>query len=197
VNVLKAPADPSLHAESSLREKIIEHAFIAALLRVLWLRGKRDIEILRTEVDRDGYDIVLHCNGILRHVQLKSSYQEATTAKVDARTALEGKPSGCILWILFDQRTLELGPYLWFGGQTRRTTAGAWRQGRPPQSTQRSRHQGRASGAENNFSGKLYETLHNGRINHRAFWLMDAASPNTSAANFRSLASWCSIDAMI
>ena len=76
-------------------EKIIEHAFIAALLRVLLLRGKRDIEILRTEVDRDGYDIVLHCNGILRHVQLKSSYQEATTASVDARTALEGKPSGC------------------------------------------------------------------------------------------------------
>ena len=62
-------------------------------------------------------DIVLHCNGILRHVQLKSSYREATTARVDARTALEGKPSGCILWILFDQRTLELGPYLWFGGK--------------------------------------------------------------------------------
>jgi hypothetical protein len=89
----------------------------ADLLRVLWLRGRRDIEVLRTEVDRDGYDIVLHCNGILRHVQLKSSYREATTARVDARTALEGKPSGCILWILFDQRTLELGPYLWFGGK--------------------------------------------------------------------------------
>lgn len=113
----KAPVDPSLYAESSLREKIIEHTFIAGLLRVLWLSGKRDIEVLRTEVDRDGYDIVLHCNGILRHVQLKSSYREATTARVDARTALEGKPSGCILWILFDQRTLELGPYLWFGGK--------------------------------------------------------------------------------
>jgi len=118
-DVSKAPVvvDPSLYAESSLREKIIEHAFIADLLRVLWLRGRRDIEVLRTEVDRDGYDIVLHCNGILRHVQLKSSYREATTARVDARTALEGKPSGCILWILFDQRSLELGPYLWFGGK--------------------------------------------------------------------------------
>jgi hypothetical protein len=116
-DVPKAPVDPSLYAESSLREKIIEHAFIADLLRVLWVRGRRDIEVLRTEVDRDGYDIVLHCNGIQRHVQLKSSYREATTARVDARTALEGKPSGCILWILFDQRTLELGPYLWFGGK--------------------------------------------------------------------------------
>jgi hypothetical protein len=100
-DVPKAPVDPSLYAESSLREKIIEHAFIADLLRVLWLRGRRDIEVLRTEVDRDGYDIVLHCNGILRHVQLKSSYREATTARVDARTALEGKPSGCILWIFW------------------------------------------------------------------------------------------------
>jgi hypothetical protein len=33
-------------------KKIIEHAFIADLLRVLWLRGRRDIEVLRTEVDR-------------------------------------------------------------------------------------------------------------------------------------------------
>jgi hypothetical protein len=74
--------------DSSLREKIIEHAFVADLLRELWLRGRRDIEMLRAEVDRAGYDIVLHCNGVLRHVQLKSSHRAAATSKVDAKLAL-------------------------------------------------------------------------------------------------------------
>ena len=32
---------------------------------------------------------------------------------------LADKPSGCVVWILFDARTLELGPYLWFGGAPR------------------------------------------------------------------------------
>jgi hypothetical protein len=44
--------------------------------------------LLRAEVDRAGYDIVLHCNGVLRHVQLKSSHRAAATSKVDAKLAL-------------------------------------------------------------------------------------------------------------
>jgi hypothetical protein len=29
---------------------------------------------------------------------------------------LAGKPGGCVIWIEFDEDTLELGPYRWFGG---------------------------------------------------------------------------------
>lgn len=109
--------DTALYAESSLREKIIEHAFVAELLRSLWRQGRRDIEVLRAEVDRGGYDLVLYCNGVTRHVQLKSSHRTAATAYVNASVGLRERPSGCILWILFERETLELGPFLWFGGK--------------------------------------------------------------------------------
>jgi len=104
-------------SDSSLREKIIEHAFVADLLRNLWRRGRRDVEVLRAEVDRGGYDVVFHCNGVMRHVQLKSSHRGASTAKITASLKLKDKPAGCIIWIMFDQETLELGPYLWFGSE--------------------------------------------------------------------------------
>ncbi|MDP5206020.1 hypothetical protein ORI99_03035, partial [Alishewanella sp. SMS9] len=31
--------------------------------------------------------------------------------------ALATKPSGCVLWIFFDETTMQLGPFLFFGGQ--------------------------------------------------------------------------------
>ncbi len=30
---------------------------------------------------------------------------------------LARKPSGCVLWIWFDPDTMDLGPFLWFGGR--------------------------------------------------------------------------------
>ena len=30
---------------------------------------------------------------------------------------LADKPSGCVIWIYFDEDTLELGPFLFFGGE--------------------------------------------------------------------------------
>jgi len=102
--------------DSSLREKVIEHLFVGDVLRCLWCRGGREIEVLRTEVDRSGYDLVVEANGIMRHIQLKSSYRGAKTGNVAIHIDLGRKPSGCVIWIWFDERTMELGPFLWFGG---------------------------------------------------------------------------------
>ncbi|MEQ9490519.1 MAG: hypothetical protein RIM72_16160 [Alphaproteobacteria bacterium] len=102
--------------ESGLREKVIEHLFVGDLLRILWQRGMRDIEVLRTEVDRAGYDIVLEANGVMRHVQLKASHKTARTARVGIHVSLESKPSGCVIWVFFDPDTMTLGPFLWYGG---------------------------------------------------------------------------------
>ena len=115
------PVEPAVHAasahstESSLREKIIEHLFLGDLLRCLWRKGVRDIEILRSEVDRDGYDLVLEANGVIRHIQLKASHRLAKTAELDIQVSLQRKPCACVIWIRFDPDSLELGPYLWFG----------------------------------------------------------------------------------
>lgn len=46
----------SLH--STLRERIVEHVFIGDALRRLWQREVRDVEILRSEFDAGGYDLV-------------------------------------------------------------------------------------------------------------------------------------------
>ena len=101
---------------SSYRERLIEHLLLAELLRSLWQQGIADCEILRPQVDDAGYDLVIEANRITRHIQLKSSFRGATTGGVKARLKLLAKPSACIVWILFDEDTLELGPYRVLGG---------------------------------------------------------------------------------
>jgi hypothetical protein len=108
----------SIHStESSLREKIIEHLFVGELLRCLWCKGVRDVEVLRAEVDRNGYDLVIESRGIVRHVQLKASHRRAKTAALNIHINLQAKPSACVIWIQFDPESMALGPYLWFGAK--------------------------------------------------------------------------------
>ena len=90
--------------DSSLREKVLEHLFVGELLRFLWCRGRRDIEVLRAEVDRGGYDLAVECNGVLRHIQLKASHRDATASKVSVNIALAAKPNGCIRSASSDRR---------------------------------------------------------------------------------------------
>ena len=96
---------------------MIEHLFVGELLRSLWRKGVRDIEVLRPEVDRSGYDLALKSNGVLRHIQFKASHRLAKTAELNIHIDLQRKPSGCVIWIWFDPETMELGPYLWFGAR--------------------------------------------------------------------------------
>lgn len=109
--------DTSHTVNSSTREKVLEHLFVGDLLRCLWRRGDRDIEVLRAEVDKGGYDAVLEVNGILRHIQLKASHKTAKTREVGINIALARKPSGCVIWMQFDPENMDLGPFLWFGAE--------------------------------------------------------------------------------
>lgn len=101
---------------SSYREMLLEHLFTGAVMRYLWLKGFGRMELLKPQVDDDGYDLVLETNGITRHVQLKASHHGAATARVNINVALAEKPSGCVIWIRFDPESLDFGPFLWFGG---------------------------------------------------------------------------------
>jgi hypothetical protein len=102
--------------DSSLREQALGHRFLAELLSLMWRDGRRDIEVLKSEVDRSGYDIVLEANGIIRHVQLKSSFIGSQVREVSVSTKLLAKPGGCVIWLEFDPDTLAIKKYLWFGG---------------------------------------------------------------------------------
>ena len=108
--------DPAHYEQSSLRESLVEHLFIGELLKHLWLEGPVPTEVLKPQVDAAGYDVVIECFGVLRHIQLKASARRARTAVQKIHTTLAGKPSGCVVWIQFDAGSLELGPYLYFGG---------------------------------------------------------------------------------
>lgn len=105
----------ALHNDaSSLREQYIEYGFLGELCREMWKRGKQ-MDILRSHTDRNGYDILLEVDGVERHVQLKASFVGATTARQKVNVKLAEKPSGCVIWVRFDQSTLELVDFLWFG----------------------------------------------------------------------------------
>jgi hypothetical protein len=104
------------HTEnSSYREKLIEHLFIGELLKLSWLDQACSLEIAKPEVDNAGYDLIAESNGIIRHIQLKTSIIGGTTATQKVHTRLTEKPSGCVIWVYFDEKTLNLGPFLYFG----------------------------------------------------------------------------------
>ncbi|MCA1908684.1 MAG: hypothetical protein LDL39_10015 [Magnetospirillum sp.] len=108
--------DPAKHyVNSSARERLIEHLFLAEILRELWKRGIHDPEVLRSEVDNAGYDLVIGVGTIVRHIQLKSSVSTAKTAKQSVNIRLMEKPSGCVVWAELDENTIQIGPFRWFG----------------------------------------------------------------------------------
>lgn len=100
---------------SSYREMVLEHMFLGNLLCHLWQSGVYQVEVLKSQVDDSGYDLILEYNGIVRHIQLKTSFVGATTNRINANIKLGQKPSGCILWLIFRPDTLEFHTFLWFG----------------------------------------------------------------------------------
>ena len=108
--------DPVHSIHSSAREKVLEHIFLGDLLRALWRMGVHDVQVLRPEVDRNGYEFMLGHERIRCSVQLKSTYRGGNANEVTVNRHLENEPSGCVIWMMFDKDTLELGPFLWLGG---------------------------------------------------------------------------------
>jgi len=102
------------YVHSTLRERIVEHVFVGDTLRRLWQLGVTDVEVLRSEFDAGGYDLVMSFRKIVRHIQFKTSMADGKAADIKASLKLMDKPSGCIIWILVTPE-LELESYLWFG----------------------------------------------------------------------------------
>lgn len=110
------PEDSSSHyIHSVLRERIVEHVFVGDVLRRCWQLGITDVEVLRSEFDAGGYDIVMSRGNIIRHIQLKTMSFGGKTANTKIGMKLLEKPSGCVIWIVVKQ-DLTLDSYLWFGG---------------------------------------------------------------------------------
>jgi hypothetical protein len=100
---------------SSFREKLIEHLFVGELVKLSWLRQECSLEVAKPEVDNRGYDLIVERSGIVRHIQLKTSHIGSSAVSQKVHIALAEKPSGCVVWVRFDEQTLNLGPFLFFG----------------------------------------------------------------------------------
>jgi hypothetical protein len=101
---------------SSYRESLLEHLFAGEVMRYVWLSGLRRLEVLKPQVDDGGYDLVLEAGNSVRHVQLKATFKGSTVNTFKVNLGLAGKPSGCVVCMLFAPETLALGPFYWFGG---------------------------------------------------------------------------------
>lgn len=108
------------YLKSSFYEQLVEHVFISEVLQEAWFRFGKTVEVLRSEVDASGYDVVFDCNGCLRHVQLKTSKIGGKTARQKVNVALSEKPSGCVVWIFRNEDQVAHRmclQYLFFGGE--------------------------------------------------------------------------------
>lgn len=87
---------------SQYREKMIEHVFVAEMWKEAWFRRDQVLEVLRSEVDASGFDLLLECNGVQRHVQLKSTQAGGRARRQKVNRALETRTGGCVVWVIFD-----------------------------------------------------------------------------------------------
>lgn len=107
------PFDRAHFLHSTLRERIVEHLFVGESLRALWRQGVVDAEILRSEFDGHGYDLVLSRGQLVRHIQFKTGIQQKPS-DVPVACSLARRPSGCVIWIHLSQ-DLNVGPYFFYG----------------------------------------------------------------------------------
>ncbi|MEX3686444.1 hypothetical protein AB3X91_07520 [Paraburkholderia sp. BR14263] len=105
------------HATHSvLRERIVEHVFIGDAMRRLWQLGVTDVEVLRAEFDGSGYDLVMCCGELMRHVQFKASLVDGSRGDVSINQRLAQARSGCVIWLTVTD-DLEIKEYRWFGAE--------------------------------------------------------------------------------
>ena len=98
---------------SSRREKLLESLFAGEVLKELWQREIYEVDLLHSDIDASGYDIVLELPTGVRHIQLKASTKRK---QVIANAKISDKPSGCIVVMIICESTLDFKEFLWFGG---------------------------------------------------------------------------------
>ena len=89
-----------MYIYSNFYEQLVEHVFVSEILQEAWFSFREIIEVLHSEIDNSGYDLVLECRGISRHVQLKTSDSKSKTTYQKVNIALANKPCGCVIWLV-------------------------------------------------------------------------------------------------
>jgi hypothetical protein len=109
-----ADLDLSTAVLSGPREKILEHRLVSDLAELMLRRGV-ELDVMRGEFDAQGHDVVFEAAGIIRHVQLKAMVAGGKRREVNVNVRLRSRPSGCVVWMVYDPLTLRVTEYRWFG----------------------------------------------------------------------------------
>ena len=108
--------DPNTFGQVRSRtiEKALEYRFLADLTAELL---RRDIlfDVMRSDVDEHGYDLVIEANGVTRHIQLKGRAVEGTAKRVTCNVALCQRGSGCIVLLDHKDRSQQIHKIRFFG----------------------------------------------------------------------------------
>ena len=97
---------------SSRREKLLENLFSGEVLRELWRRGIYEVDLLHSDIDASGYDLVLELPDGVRHIQLKASTKRK---QIIANAKICVRPSGCVVVMIVSEENLSFQEFLWFG----------------------------------------------------------------------------------
>lgn len=103
------------HTHSTLRESIVECVFISNLLRHCWNKNQLEVEVLKSEFDAHGYDVLIMVSGKSRYIQIKTGLSNGPKGSVSVSMRLRNKIGGCVLWIGIDDN-LDVLSYWYFGG---------------------------------------------------------------------------------
>lgn len=83
-------------------EKLIEHRFIADIMMYGWYFHKKEVRILRCEIDSSGYDIIIDCDNKYRFIQLRTSISSSKRSYQHINASLIHKENPCIIWIFYN-----------------------------------------------------------------------------------------------
>ena len=98
-------------------EMAILHEFIAKLIQCMWERNKALPEIVSSEIDNQGHDVVISCGNITRHIQLKASKHQGSRTDLDIDVGFCKESSGCLVRVFYDPIKLEMQEFRFFGSE--------------------------------------------------------------------------------
>ena len=102
-------------------ELLIETTFLSELLQGVWFRRHQAVDVMHSTVDAFGYDVVLQCDDVVRHVQLKAKKRSSRTSRYANRTpscASDRPVAWCALGSRGRREPHELD-FLWYGSGPR------------------------------------------------------------------------------
>lgn len=102
------PSPTFISSNSNFFENLLEHRFLFDLGRELVLRpDPLLLNILKSEVDAFGFDLVLAVGSQAYYVQMKTRANSGKAKDYDLSNALWSLPDACAIWMLYDPQTLE------------------------------------------------------------------------------------------